>query len=138
REGRSMAPVHTVVQRWPRALEQEQSGFAASLECAASLVEICQENRWTITDPAVRGGACSEPADDSVVPEEPAPRRRTGSPHAVQARLGPQDRSARRDLQSASRGPGPGLAAQRCTRRISDLTGYSRVGGWHHPQRRGT
>jgi len=119
-----MAPVQPLSQLWLRALEQKQPGFAASLECAASRVEICQQNRWTITDPAVRGGACSLPADDSVVPEEPARQRRTGSPHAVQARLGPQDRSAREIfnlLAGVAGDPGPAPAAQGCTRHISDL-----------------
>ena len=79
-----------------RLLEQKQPGFAASLQFAASLVETSLERTDGRTDPAVRdGGPRSLPADDSAVPGSPARQRRTGSPHAVKVRLGPQGRRTR-------------------------------------------
>jgi hypothetical protein len=95
-----------------RLLAQKQPGFAAWLEFAASLVETSLESTDGRTNPAMRGcGPRGLPADDSAAPGSPARQHRTGSPHAVQARLGPQGRRTRGDLQSASRcgrGPGPG------------------------------
>jgi len=125
-----------------RLLEQKQPGFAASLECAASLVE---------TRPR-------EPADDELIRRCSAAvrvaclRMNPRYPKALrdsveQARrmpsrfaLAPQGRRARGDLRSArlcGRGCGPGRAAQRCTRAHLRPDGHGRAGrGWHNPQLR--